>query len=73
MRFSLLTLLVGLLAFSSAFWMTARPTPTLQTCPAPAKEAPAALFTMNLADDGLDNPMIAEDDKIMPAVCDLTT
>jgi len=60
----LVALLVTLLACASAWIMTARPpVQALQQCASP--KPPASLF-MEL-DAELDNPLIAEDEDIMPA------
>ena len=63
---SLLALLVGLIACASAFMVPfgGQPAQAVQTCPAPVK-TPAPMLL--LEDLGLDNPAIAEDEKILPA------
>ena len=64
MRSVLFTVLFAVLACSSAFFMVARP-PVAQQCPAPIKAPPKMLFEFD--DAALDNPAIAEDEKIEPA------
>ena len=63
---TLITLLFAILACASA-WMLSGPAPIKAPaqCAAPIKTEPK-LF-MALDDDALDNPNVADDDKIMPA------
>ena len=63
---SVLTLLFALLAVGSAWMFTARPAVKAPQCPAPATVQTPAVF-MELDDSALDNPLIAEDEKIIPA------
>lgn len=60
----IVALIMFALACASAWMMTARPaSQALKQCPAPVQ---APKFAM-LLDDELDNPNIAEDEKIEPA------
>ena len=62
---SVITVFIAILAVASAWMMTAKPA-VQATCPAPVKTPPK--MTMPTMDDlALDNPLIEEDDNIMPA------
>ena len=63
---SIIAVLFALLAVSSAWMFTARPVVQAPQCAAPAQAQTPALF-MELDDAELDNPKIANDDKIVPA------
>jgi len=63
---SMLALLFALLAVGSAWMFTTPPAVKAPQCAAPVAAKTPALF-MELDDADLDNPMVAEDEKIMPA------
>ena len=61
---SIIALLVAFLACASAWMLAARPPAQALQCPAPVQ---TPKFSMALEDAELDNPAIADDDKILPA------
>ena len=61
---SIIAILVAFLACASAWMIAARPPVQALQCPAPVQ---TPQVYMGLEDAELDNPAIANDDKILPA------